>query len=115
MKKIIVALVTLSIVLGLYYRLNDTLGICAGALWGFLNFYLIRQLLFVLLMPQEKNIAKIAIVGLLKFPLLYAVGYSLLLVDLFTPWDLMIGFTLILLGYTSNWFWEQLREKEVKT
>lgn len=63
------------------------LGIC----WGSLNLYFIRQLLLALLIEKPVHILKVALLVLLKFPLLYYAGYLILQFKMVSPGYLLIG------------------------
>lgn len=107
MYKIFIPIViTLLLAATLYYRWHDVLGICLGITWGLLNLYFIKQLLQSVLIPNKRNFLKIFVFILIKFPLLYFLGYGLLLIPYFSPWSLLIGFSLILILSTQNWFWK---------
>lgn len=65
--------------------------ILAGALWSSANLFLIKNLV------QEYFTRKrILFTLVLKFPLLYGAGYYLLTLSDFPPWNLVLGFSLIL-------------------
>lgn len=61
-----------------YFSFFETLWFMAGGAWGLLNFYFIGQLLYGLLIEKPKNIFKIALLALFKFPILYGAALGLL-------------------------------------
>lgn len=73
------------------------LSLLAGAVWGSVNLFLIGQLVRAFLLPEERPGIKMRLLLLVKFPLLYFVGYELLCSELFSTVGLMSGFTLSLL------------------
>lgn len=77
-------------ILGLYHSNLFSLGISAGALWGGINLYFIKELCESYLINEKKNIFYLT--GL-KFPILYLFGYVLL--NFFSPVALLIGFSLL--------------------
>lgn len=81
----------------LYYERSFTFGFLLGFGWGILNLYLIQQLIQCLLIAEKRNPLKIILFTLVKFPLLYGLGYGLLLVPYYSPWSLLAGFSISLI------------------
>lgn len=79
-------------------------GTILGALWGAANLFLIKQLLEAIFLPTQNKALKILIFTFIKFPLLYGAGYGLLRINSISPWDLLIGFTCVLIGAVIYWF-----------
>lgn len=102
---IILTAASLLLAAAFYYWWNEALGICLGMLWGSINLYMIKQLMQCVLIAENRNLLKILAYILIKFPLLYFLGYGLLSMPYFSPWSLLIGFSLILAVSTQNWFW----------
>jgi len=71
------------------------LGILTGAAWGAINFILIINILKISVLKKDK--AKIALLLLIKFPVLYLVGFLLLISGIFPVMSLLIGVGVILL------------------
>lgn len=92
----------LSLLVALYLTFFNTLWFIAGALWGIINLYFIKQLLYALLLEQPKNFLKIALLALIKFPILYAVGFWLLFTQNEASWVLLAGFSTVLLLSTQK-------------
>lgn len=89
----------------LYLYFDDffiTLFFALGALWGLINVYLIEQVLHEALIVKQKKLLKIAVLTLVKFPLLYGVGVYLLYLENGSALGLLAGFTLSLLLYIRN-------------
>jgi hypothetical protein len=81
-----------------YYEFKFAAGIAAGCVWGCLNLYFLTQLITEIFSPgKEVRKGKVIMISMVKFPLLYAVGYLLLKTGYFPPLSLICGFTLIFL------------------
>lgn len=81
---------------GVWFDPSWFLGLLIGALWGSANLYFIKKLIVSWLSPdQEKNWANNAYVTLIKFPLLYFLGYAILSSGRFTEVSLLAGFSLV--------------------
>lgn len=72
------------------------LGLFVGALWGNVNLFLITFLVQNVLLTRKP--LQMALLILLKFPLLYGVGFFLLSSDIWDPWLLLIGLSISLGG-----------------
>ncbi|MCP4633746.1 MAG: hypothetical protein GY855_12530 [candidate division Zixibacteria bacterium] len=81
----------------LYWGWQIAFGILLGCGWGAANLILIKFITTGALSDQNPNKTKILILGAIKFPLLYGIGYLLLKVGYFPPESLVIGFTIIFL------------------
>ncbi len=79
-----------------YYSLKSAVGILTGALWGCLNLFFITSLVTSFVKTGEKDYTKIWILLLVKFPLLYGLGFLVLKMNYFEPLSFLIGFTLVL-------------------
>jgi len=81
-----------------YYNFRFGAGILAGAIWGCLNLYFLTNLITEIFSPdKEVRKGKVILIVLVKFPLLYLVGYVLLIIKYFPAVSLVSGFTLIFL------------------
>lgn len=81
-----------------YYNFKFGAGILAGTIWGSLNLWFLTQLIVEIFSPgKEVRKGKVILIAVLKFPLLYAVGFILLRINYFPPLSLVSGFTLIFL------------------
>lgn len=88
----------------------DFISITLGAAWGLINLFFIKQLMETILLPVQNKALKILAFTFIKFPLLYLAGYGLLNMNTISPWDLVIGFTLILLGTLIYWFYQNMKQ-----
>ena len=78
-------------------------GVLAGAGWGALNFYLIIRLFKIALLKQPKT--KLPLLLLIKFPLLYIIGFILLVCKWFPVYSLLLGFGLCLVATGAINLW----------
>lgn len=85
------------IAVGFYYGLPYGLGIFAGAVWGCVNLFFLKQLVRNWLVVGPKDHLKIYTILGIKFPLLYLAGYGLLRIKYLPPLNLLLGFSLIFL------------------
>lgn len=106
MKLIMILTGTITLALCSYFFPSNTLYILAGTIWGLINLYFIKQLLYELLLKTPKNLLKIALLTLIKFPILYGLGFGLLYYQKDIPWALLIGFSGVLILSTQKWFWK---------
>jgi len=74
-----------------------------GAAWSALNFLLIINLLKIAVL--QKSNAKLTLILLIKFPLLYLFGYLILTKKLFSVSSLLcgLGSALLVLGAVNLW------------
>ncbi len=81
-----------------YYDFKFGAGILVGTIWGCLNLYFLTNLITELFSPEkEVRKGKVVLIVLVKFPLLYLIGYVLLMIKYFPAISLVSGFTLIFL------------------
>jgi|ERR1700722_4403973 len=80
----------------LTHYVREGISLFAGALWGSVNFYLLKHLMQNLLLHKEKKYLKLIILFSIKWPLLYLAGYGLLKTGYFSSAYLLIGFSIIL-------------------
>jgi hypothetical protein len=81
-----------------YYNFRFGAGILVGAVWGCANLYFLTNLITEIFSPgKEVRKGKVILIVLVKFPLLYLIGYVLLIIKYFPVVSLVLGFTLIFL------------------
>lgn len=73
------------------------LGFLVGVVWSLINFYLLKRLITELITPAETRKDIAVVLGMLKFPILYGVGYLIVASDYFSIYMLLAGFSLIFL------------------
>lgn len=103
-----------------YYEFKFAAGILAGCVWGCLNLFFLTQLVTEIFSPgKEVRKGKVVLIAVVKFPLLYAVGYLLLKTSFFPPLSLICGFTLIFLVIflkaLGRWALSMEKDKNTKT
>ena len=83
--------------LALYLRVAFGVAFVLGCAWGCLNLFALRILVIQIITPKDKNILLIMALIFLKFPLIYFLGY-LLVVWAYPPiFGLVWGFSSILM------------------
>lgn len=97
-----------------YYNFFITLWFVAGALWGLINLYFIQQLLYGLLIAKPKKFFRIAMLALIKFPVLYGAGFGLLYYQSEFAWALLAGFSGVLVLSMNTRFWKVFQPLEKK-
>jgi hypothetical protein len=81
-----------------YYNFRFGAGILVGTIWGCANLYFLTSLITEIFSPgKDVRKGKVLLIALVKFPLLYLIGYLLLIIKFFPPLSLVSGFTLIFL------------------
>lgn len=98
-----------------YFSFFITLYFIAGALWSLVNLFFIQQLLYEVLLVNPKNLLKIILLALVKFPLLYGMGFGLLYYQGEYgefAWVLLAGFSAVLLLSMQKRFWKVFQPKE---
>jgi len=86
----------------LYLGQSATWGFIAGAAWNILNVYLLSQVITQLVVPANAGHADkgpAALAGLLKFPVLYGLGYVFVRYANASVYGIMAGFSLILIVF----------------
>ncbi|MBD3382496.1 MAG: hypothetical protein GF404_09900 [candidate division Zixibacteria bacterium] len=78
-----------------YFDWVYSLGIFAGTLWGCLNLWFIRQVVVQYITPQKRDTKKLALAAVIKFPVLYFLGFLMLYLGWFPVSSFVIGFSLI--------------------
>lgn len=76
----------------------ESLGILLGAFWGMANIYFLKKTLEEWLKMGSRDYLKFFTFLQIKFIVLYAVGYALLSVKIFSPLSLLSGSSLIFLA-----------------
>ena len=89
----------------LYLGPSATWGFIAGAAWNILNVYLLSQVITRIVVPANADHADhadkgpAALAGLLKFPVLYGLGYVFVRYANASVYGIMAGFSLILIVF----------------
>lgn len=80
----------------LYFGIPTGWGFVAGAVWNIINVYLLSQVITNLITPHPSNKKLGAVAGVLKFPVLYGIGFVILSYTNPSVYGIMAGFSLIL-------------------
>jgi len=80
-----------------YFGFNPGLSVFTGIIWGMVNLYFLSALVRLTLRPEGAEKAAALVIVLIKFPLLYFVGYLIMTSNFFNPLLLVAGFTINLL------------------
>ncbi len=78
-------------------------GVAAGAGWAWFNFFFLSRLIEMGMsgVPAKKN--KLAILSVLKFPVLYVAGFFLLRSRSLAVTGLLAGFTALFAAFLISW------------
>lgn len=82
--------------LWVFQDLSAGASVLAGAFWGILNLYVIKQLCHNILLEKYKEPLKLFFLFGIKCPVLYAIGFGLLKIKYFSFLYLVLGFSLLL-------------------
>jgi hypothetical protein len=93
---LVLALIAM-ILVGTSYGWEQGLGVFAGATWGIINLFFIKRLMQSLISQNAKSYFSIVMLFALKFPLLYVLGFYLFRIEYFSPYSLVLGFSLFFL------------------
>ena len=78
-----------------YYDWNYSLGISIGLLFNCANLWVIRGLIEQTITPSARRPLPILLISVVKFPVLYLIGYLILKADIVPVTSLLVGFTLL--------------------
>ena len=78
-------------------------GVLVGSLLVFLNSFFLYQLLEIGLHPKPKQNEKILIFSILKFPVLYILGFFILRTRVFPVYSVLLGLTLYFIALGIVW------------
>jgi len=92
-----VLLLVLFLVVTYYIGFYDGLALFSAGVWSMINLIFLSALVRATLRPDGVNKSAVAVLAIVKFPLLYAAGYFLLTTDVFRPVPLVIGFSIVLI------------------
>lgn len=91
-----------SVILIVMNRLSWATGLLAATAWSIINFLLLTNIFGIALLQKSRK-ALLAVL-LIKFPVLYLIGYLILVSKLFPVSSILTGlFTLIILGVVTIW------------
>ncbi len=79
----------------MYYSGMIAVGFLIGVAWSLINLFFIRGLVIQLINPDKPRKDIAVVLGMVKFPILYVVGYFIVASDYFSVYALLSGFSLI--------------------
>ncbi len=99
---IVLVLIT-ALVFALMRKFNFSAGLLISAAWSTVNFYLTLHLLEIAALHKSKK--KLLLLLLVKFPVLYLLGFLVLISRIFPISSLLAGMSsiLLVLGVSSLW------------
>lgn len=80
-----------------YYGSSFGLGFISGSFWNIVNFTILIGLIRSIFRNTKPNKAKIAVFFILKFGLLYALGFAIIKYSNFSLGGILAGFSLLFL------------------
>ena len=90
----VIALIV-ALYLTVYVGGRTALGFLIGVVWSLVNLYFLRGLVKEVITPSDTRKDIAIILGLIKFPVLYVIGYFVIASDYFSLYALLAGFSLI--------------------
>jgi hypothetical protein len=75
-----------------YVDVSWGLGVLLGALWGTANLYLIKFIIEQLVSPNRTLSTGVILIAIVKFPLLYVLGYLIISRPWYDPLAPLLGF-----------------------
>jgi len=81
--------------ISVYYDWRFGLGLFIGTAWGIANFHFLSELIVAVITPGERNVRRVALWALLKFPVLYGAAYLILTYGKISVLSFLIGFLLL--------------------
>lgn len=99
----IILVLTVALGVALMRNLSFSAGILIGAFWSMANFLFTINLLEMAILQKSKR--KLLLLLLIKFPVLYLLGFLILLLNKFPVLSLLLGMSsiLLVLGVFSIW------------
>ncbi|MEI8345513.1 MAG: hypothetical protein WCG06_05520 [Candidatus Omnitrophota bacterium] len=80
-------------------------GILTGGAWMLVNFFLLFHLLKLGMGYNSRIRKRILWLCVIKFPILYLIGFTILVSRFFPVWSLVAGLTVFFVAMISCWFW----------
>jgi len=81
----------------MYFGFYDALALLTAGVWSMVNMIFLSSLIRVALRPDGVDKLAAAGIALIKFPLLYGVGYFIFTTHLFRPIPLLLGISSVLI------------------
>lgn len=78
-----------------YYNIYFALGLVVGSIFNIINFWFIKALVTSWVTTKPASSVKVAVLVLVKFPLLYGAGFVILKSGIITAESFLCGFSLL--------------------
>lgn len=93
----IIVTIILVPLISVYFSGSVTLGFMAGSAWNIFNLFLLTKLLNMFIMPHEVKKKWGITAGIIKFPVLYGIGYSIIRYTDISRYGIMCGISVVLI------------------
>lgn len=82
---------------GLYYfPFYDVLGFLSAGVWSIINMIFLSALVRTVVRPEGIDKLAAAVLIIMKFPILYVTAYFIFTAEIFSPWPLVLGISMVL-------------------
>ena len=93
---IIITIIVIPLI-SVYFSGSITLGFMAGSAWNIINLFLLTKLLNMFIMPHEFSKKWGIAAGIIKFPVLYGIGYIIIRYTNISRYGIMCGISVVLI------------------
>ena len=93
---IIVTIIVIPLI-SVYFSGSITMGFMAGSAWNIINLFLLTKLLNMFIMPHKVNKKWGIAAGIIKFPVLYGIGYIIIRYTNISRYGIMCGISVVLI------------------
>ena len=93
----IIVTIILVPLLSVYFSGSVTMGFMAGSAWSIINLFLLTKLLNMFIMPHKVNKQWGIAAGIIKFPVLYGIGYIIIRYTNISRYGIMCGISVVLI------------------
>ena len=93
---IIITIIVIPLI-SVYFSGSITMGFMAGSAWNIINLFLLTKLLNMFIMPHEFSKKWGIAAGIIKFPVLYGIGYIIIRYTNISRYGIMCGISVVLI------------------
>ena len=93
---IIITIIVIPLI-SVYFSGSITMGFMAGSAWNIINLFLLTKLLNMFIMPHEFSKKWGIAAGIIKFPVLYGIGYVIIRYTNISRYGIMCGISVVLI------------------
>ena len=93
---IIITIIVIPLI-SVYFSGSITMGFMAGSAWNIINLFLLTKLLNMFIMPHKVNKKWGIAAGIIKFPVLYGIGYIIIRYTNISRYGIMCGISVVLI------------------